>query len=89
MAYVFRTICFSASHDSLWYPVVCPRHTSRLRQVNNFLVPESVTNEKSPDVVKTRLQVEARKGQTNYKGLTDAFVKICERGEQQDLQLRD
>ena len=30
------------------------------------------------DVVKTRLQVEARKGQTNYKGLTDAFVKICE-----------
>jgi len=28
------------------------------------------------DVVKTRLQVEARKGQTNYKGLTDAFVKI-------------
>ena len=30
-----------------------------------------------PDVVKTRLQVEARKGQTTYKGLTDAFVKIC------------
>lgn len=30
------------------------------------------------DVVKTRLQVEARKGETNYKGLTDAFVKICE-----------
>ncbi|KAL0951634.1 hypothetical protein HGRIS_008314 [Hohenbuehelia grisea] len=28
------------------------------------------------DVVKTRLQVEARKGQTNYKGLQDAFVKI-------------
>ncbi|KAI0285387.1 mitochondrial carrier [Russula aff. rugulosa BPL654] len=28
------------------------------------------------DVVKTRLQVEARKGQTNYKGLTDAFVRI-------------
>ncbi|KAH7886041.1 mitochondrial carrier, partial [Phlebopus sp. FC_14] len=28
------------------------------------------------DVVKTRLQVEARKGQTQYKGLTDAFVKI-------------
>ncbi|EJF67161.1 mitochondrial inner membrane protein [Dichomitus squalens LYAD-421 SS1] len=28
------------------------------------------------DVVKTRLQVEARTGQTNYKGLTDAFVKI-------------
>jgi len=28
------------------------------------------------DVVKTRLQVEARKGQTTYKGLTDAFVKI-------------
>jgi solute carrier family 25 aspartate/glutamate transporter 12/13 len=28
------------------------------------------------DVVKTRLQVEARKGQTNYKGLRDAFVKI-------------
>lgn len=30
------------------------------------------------DVVKTRLQVEARQGQTNYKGLRDAFVKICE-----------
>ncbi|PPQ63823.1 hypothetical protein CVT24_009773 [Panaeolus cyanescens] len=28
------------------------------------------------DVVKTRLQVEARKGQTNYNGLRDAFVKI-------------
>ena len=29
------------------------------------------------DVIKTRLQTEARKGQTNYKGLTDAAVKIC------------
>ncbi|KAF8808133.1 mitochondrial carrier [Phlegmacium glaucopus] len=28
------------------------------------------------DVVKTRLQVEARKGQTHYAGLRDAFVKI-------------
>ncbi|KAF9270709.1 mitochondrial carrier [Marasmius fiardii PR-910] len=28
------------------------------------------------DVVKTRLQVEARKDQTHYKGLRDAFVKI-------------
>lgn len=28
------------------------------------------------DVVKTRLQVEARSGQTNYKGLVDAFAKI-------------
>ncbi|KAF7307212.1 tRNA (guanine(37)-N1)-methyltransferase [Mycena indigotica] len=28
------------------------------------------------DVVKTRLQVEARKGQTHYQGLRDAFVKI-------------
>ncbi|KAF8445670.1 mitochondrial carrier [Boletus edulis BED1] len=28
------------------------------------------------DVVKTRLQVEARQGQSHYKGLTDAFVKI-------------
>ncbi|KAG0700680.1 mitochondrial carrier domain-containing protein [Suillus ampliporus] len=28
------------------------------------------------DVVKTRLQVEARQGQTHYKGLVDAFVKI-------------
>ncbi|KAF7975211.1 hypothetical protein HWV62_10290 [Athelia sp. TMB] len=28
------------------------------------------------DVVKTRLQVEAKQGQTHYKGLTDAFVKI-------------
>lgn len=29
------------------------------------------------DVVKTRLQVEARKGQTSYKGVADAFAKIC------------
>ncbi len=29
------------------------------------------------DVIKTRLQVEARKGQSSYKGLTDATVKIC------------
>lgn len=28
------------------------------------------------DVVKTRLQVEARKGESNYKGLIDAFRKI-------------
>jgi len=28
------------------------------------------------DVVKTRLQVEARKGQASYRGLTDAFTKI-------------
>lgn len=28
------------------------------------------------DVVKTRLQVEARKGQSQYNGLRDAFVKI-------------
>ncbi|KAG6842460.1 hypothetical protein C0991_007590 [Blastosporella zonata] len=28
------------------------------------------------DVVKTRLQVEARQGQTHYKGLRDTFVKI-------------
>ncbi|KAH8120028.1 mitochondrial carrier [Phellopilus nigrolimitatus] len=28
------------------------------------------------DVVKTRLQVEAKKGETHYKGLADAFVKI-------------
>lgn len=30
------------------------------------------------DVVKTRLQVESRQGQSHYKGLADAFVKICE-----------
>ncbi|KAL5535679.1 AGC1 [Sanghuangporus sanghuang] len=28
------------------------------------------------DVVKTRLQVEAKKGQTHYKGLADGFIKI-------------
>ncbi|QRW09270.1 mitochondrial carrier protein [Ceratobasidium sp. AG-Ba] len=28
------------------------------------------------DVIKTRLQVEARTGQTTYKGITDAFTKI-------------
>ena len=27
--------------------------------------------------MKTRLQVEARKGQLNYKGVFDAFGKIC------------
>lgn len=32
----------------------------------------------SVDVVKTRLQVEARKGDTHYKGVMDAFAKICE-----------
>lgn len=31
-------------------------------------------------MVKTRLQVEARTGQTHYKGMADAFVKICECG---------
>ena len=31
----------------------------------------------SLDVIKTRLQVEARQGQTHYAGLRDAFVKIC------------
>jgi hypothetical protein len=30
------------------------------------------------DVIKTRLQVEARTGQTSYKGIADAFTKICE-----------
>lgn len=30
--------------------------------------------------MKTRLQVEGRKGQPHYKGATDAFVKICELG---------
>lgn len=30
------------------------------------------------DVVKTRLQTEAKSGQTHYKGMVDAFVKICE-----------
>lgn len=29
------------------------------------------------DVVKTRLQSEARKGETNYKGVMDAFRKIA------------
>ena len=29
------------------------------------------------DVIKTRLQVEARSGQTHYKGLVDAGRKIC------------
>ncbi|KAJ3089654.1 mitochondrial aspartate-glutamate transporter agc1, partial [Quaeritorhiza haematococci] len=28
------------------------------------------------DVIKTRLQVAARKGETTYTGMTDAFVKI-------------
>jgi hypothetical protein len=28
------------------------------------------------DVIKTRLQTEAKKGETNYKGVTDAFRKI-------------
>ena len=28
------------------------------------------------DVIKTRLQVTARKGETTYSGISDAFVKI-------------
>jgi solute carrier family 25 aspartate/glutamate transporter 12/13 len=37
------------------------------------------------DVVKTRLQVEARQGQTHYKGLTDAFVKISTYSSYQEI----
>ncbi|KAH9951010.1 mitochondrial carrier [Amylocystis lapponica] len=37
---------------------------------------ETLTSAAVADVVKTRLQVEARTGQTHYKGLVDAFVKI-------------
>lgn len=37
------------------------------------------------DVVKTRLQVEARKGQTTYKGLADAFTRICEQKTGQSI----
>ena len=29
------------------------------------------------DVIKTRLQTEAKKGETHYKGVVDAFRKIC------------
>ena len=32
----------------------------------------------SADVIKTRLQTEAKKGETNYKGVIDAFKKIRE-----------
>ncbi len=32
------------------------------------------------DVIKTRLQSEAKKGETHYKGVTDAFRKISEFG---------
>jgi solute carrier family 25 aspartate/glutamate transporter 12/13 len=30
------------------------------------------------DVIKTRLQTEARKGESTYKGVVDAFRKIRE-----------
>ncbi|KIK87034.1 hypothetical protein PAXRUDRAFT_152448 [Paxillus rubicundulus Ve08.2h10] len=39
-------------------------------------MPAAYLTTPAADVVKTRLQVEARKGQTHYKGLSDAFVKI-------------
>ncbi|KAF7791229.1 hypothetical protein EIP86_002243 [Pleurotus ostreatoroseus] len=37
---------------------------------------KDIFNEGYNDVVKTRLQTEAKTGQTNYKGMGDAFVKI-------------
>ncbi|KAF9245862.1 mitochondrial carrier domain-containing protein [Melanogaster broomeanus] len=39
-------------------------------------MPAAYLTTPAADVVKTRLQVEARKGQRHYKGLTDAFVNI-------------
>jgi hypothetical protein len=67
--------------------VACPLPTSRLRQVRRLVKAAYIMRTKADlsyfhtggvtDVVKTRLQVEARKGQTSYKGLADAFTKIC------------
>ena len=42
-----------------------------------FGTSSDLTDVYTLDVIKTRLQVEARKGQTHYAGLRDAFVKIC------------
>jgi hypothetical protein len=63
--------------------VVCLRHTSQRLQVcdDDFPIQVKLSVDswvrRVLDVVKTRLQVEARKGQTHYAGLRDAFVKIC------------
>ena len=49
-------------------------NTSRYARILTLAI---ISTYRFTDVVKTRLQVEARKGETHYKGLTDAFVKIC------------
>ena len=64
--------------DMQWYARRLPHDPGRcdgaqlLKYTRLIFTPKNVT-----DVVKTRLQVEARKGQTTYKGLADAFAKIC------------
>jgi hypothetical protein len=55
----------------------CQQHISQRQQVQEKSSSKELQLISNPDVVKTRLQVEARQGQTHYKGLTDAFIKIC------------
>lgn len=47
-----------------------------MRLVNHDLLSDIGSTR--ADVVKTRLQTEAKTGQTHYKGMGDAFRKICE-----------
>jgi hypothetical protein len=58
-----------------WYACGVLHYPGRLGN-GCFMILVTVVDTLS-DVVKTRLQVEARKGQSSYKGMGDAFSKIC------------
>jgi hypothetical protein len=61
-----------------WYACGVLHYPGRLGN-GYFMILVTVVDTLS-DVVKTRLQVEARKGQSSYKGMGDAFSKICKWG---------
>ncbi len=66
--------------DMQWHACCLPHNPGRCGRFPQTQLIEKTTNTnigRVTDVVKTRLQVEARKGQTTYKGLADAFIKIC------------
>ena len=58
------------------YLVACLRLILRLLLVHTIPITRATPTDLLADVVKTRLQVEAKKGETNYKGIVDAFKKI-------------
>jgi len=63
-----------------YFLVACRLPTLLPLQV--ILISQCKLSDSTPytDVVKTRLQVEARTGQTHYSGLKDTFSKICTYG---------